>query len=308
MKKILVLVLALGCLTACSKTGQEPAPAPPVQETPSNPDPQKPQKPDPEKPNVPELHYISKIEFLDEQQRVHHMVQYSYDEAMRLSSLEEHYSRGTNVDVYTGGTNVDVYTGKLSYEAASVLMTYDNDKHQKNLVKPTEYRLFLDEASKRATKLEETIFFEGSEPEVRREADNTFDDFGRRTSYISPFMRLVSLTWRENNLEKVLYERDEFSVTEMRAYSQVKNNVYPDLNFLQRRLLFAPEYQYLWTEQLGIRSHHLMSRLERSSKERADLNRQITYKYDLDAKGRPIRITIQNEGDVSVIVLTYVER
>lgn len=301
MKKILVLVLALGCLTACSKTGQEPAPALPVQGTPSNPDPQKPQKPDPEnpKPDVPEIHYVSKIELLDEQQRVHHMVQYSYNEAMGLSSFEEHYSRGANVDVYTG---------KLSYEAASVLMTYDRNKYQKNLVKPTEYRLFLDEASKRATKLEKTIFFEGSEPEVRREADYTFNDFGRRTSYTSPFMRLVSLTWRENNLEKVLYQRDEFSVTEMRAYSQVKNNVYPDINFLQCRLLFAPEYQYLWTEQLGIRSHHLMSRLERSSKERADLNRQITYKYDLDAKGRPVRITIQDEDDVSIIVLTYVER
>ena len=182
-----------------------------------------------------------------------------------------------------------------------VLLRYNKNKYQANLVKPSEYRLKLN-ANGKAKELEEKYFF-NTETDDRDEDDYVYDRDGHVTSYDSPIYNSVALTWLNGNLMKSVFESGS-TVTVNHEYNTYENRTYPDLNLFLYGLSASPVWKYLWSDQLGLRSKNLLS----------DTNRQSTspatesYTYTLDSKGQPTEVEVnRTDGYSTILVIIYAE-
>ena len=275
MKKIAFVILAVGLITSCSKdepnhAGSTTSPT-----------------------EVKQLDYITKIVELDKTSRRPNAEMNSvYDNQKRLVSFTE---------TLPFTRPVQTYEGTLTYTANEVLLRYNKNKYQANLVKPSEYRLKLN-AKGKAKELEEKHFF-NTETDDRDEDDYVYDRDGHVTSYDSPIYNSVALTWLNGNLTKSVFERG-YVITVDQDYNTYVNRTYPDLNLFIYGLSVSPVWKYLWSDQLGLRSKNLLS----------DTNRQSTspatesYTYTLDSKGRPTEVEVnRTDGYSTILVITYAE-
>ncbi len=275
MKKIAFVILAVGLITSCSKdepnhAGSTTSPT-----------------------EVKQLDYITKIVELDKtSRRPNAEMNFVYDNQKRLVSFTE---------TLPFTRPVQTYEGTLTYTANEVLLRYNKNKYQANLVKPSEYRLKLN-AKGKAKELEEKHFF-NTETDDRDEDDYVYDRDGHVTSYDSPIYNSVALTWLNGNLTKSVFERG-YVITVDQDYNTYVNRTYPDLNLFIYGLSVSPVWKYLWSDQLGLRSKNLLS----------DTNRQSTspatesYTYTLDSKGRPTEVEVnRTDGYSTILVITYAE-
>ena len=275
MKKIAFVILAVGLITSCSKdepnhAGSTTSPT-----------------------EVKQLDYITKIVELDKtSRRPNAEMNFVYDNQKRLVSFTE---------TLPFTRPVQTYEGTLTYTANEVLLRYNKNKYQANLVKPSEYRLKLN-AKGKAKELEEKHFF-NTETDDRDEDDYVYDRDGHVTSYDSPIYNSVALTWLNGNLTKSVCERG-YVITVDQDYNTYVNRTYPDLNLFIYGLSVSPVWKYLWSDQLGLRSKNLLS----------DTNRQSTspatesYTYTLDSKGRPTEVEVnRTDGYSTILVITYAE-
>ena len=275
MKKIAFVILAVGLITSCSKdepnhAGSTTSPT-----------------------EVKQLDYITKIVELDKTSRRPNVeMNFVYDNQKRLVSFTE---------TLPFTRPVQTYEGTLTYTANEVLLRYNKNKYQANLVKPSEYRLKLN-ANGKAKELEEKHFF-NTETDDRDEDDYVYDHDGHVTSYDSPIYNSVALTWLNGNLTKSVFERG-YVITVDQDYNTYVNRTYPDLNLFIYGLSASPVWKYLWSDQLGLRSKNLLS----------DTNRQSTspatesYTYTLDSKGRPTEVEVnRTDGYSTILVITYAE-
>lgn len=275
MKKIAFVILAVGLITSCSKdepnhAGSTTSPT-----------------------EVKQLDYITKIVELDKtSRRPNAEMNFVYDSQKRLVSFTE---------TLPFTRPVQTYEGTLTYTANEVLLRYNKNKYQANLVKPSEYRLKLN-AKGKAKELEEKHFF-NTETDDRDEDDYVYDRDGHVTSYDSPIYNSVALTWLNGNLTKSVFERG-YVITVDQDYNTYVNRTYPDLNLFIYGLSVSPVWKYLWSDQLGLRSKNLLS----------DTNRQSTspatesYTYTLDSKGRPTEVEVnRTDGYSTILVITYAE-
>ena len=275
MKKIAFVILAVGLITSCSKdepnhAGSTTSPT-----------------------EVKQLDYITKIVELDKtSRRPNAEMNFVYDNQKRLVSFTE---------TLPFTRPVQTYEGTLTYTANEVLLRYNKNKYQANLVKPSEYRLKL-YANGKAKELEEKYFF-NTETDDRDEDDYVYDRDGHVTSYDSPIYNSVALTWLNGNLTKSVFERG-YVITVDQDYNTYVNRTYPDLNLFIYGLSASPVWKYLWSDQLGLRSKNLLS----------DTNRQSTspatesYTYTLDSKGRPTEVEVNStDGYSTILVITYAE-
>lgn len=275
MKKIAFVILAVGLITSCSKdepnhAGSTTSPT-----------------------EVKQLDYITKIVELDKtSRRPNAEMNFVYDNQKRLVSFTE---------TLPFTRPVQTYEGTLTYTANEVLLRYNKNKYQANLVKPSEYRLKL-YANGKAKELEEKYFF-NTETDDRDEDDYVYDRDGHVTSYDSPIYNSVALTWLNGNLTKSVFERG-YVITVDQDYNTYVNRTYPDLNLFIYGLSASPVWKYLWSDQLGLRSKNLLS----------DTNRQSTspatesYTYTLDSKGRPMEVEVnRTDGYSTILVITYAE-
>ena len=275
MKKIAFVILAVGLITSCSKdepnhAGSTTSPT-----------------------EVKQLDYITKIVELDKtSRRPNAEMNFVYDSQKRLVSFAE---------TLPFTRPVQTYEGTLTYTANEVLLRYNKNKYQANLVKPSEYRLKL-YANGKAKELEEKYFF-NTETDDRDEDDYVYDRDGHVTSYDSPIYNSVALTWLNGNLTKSVFERG-YVITVDQDYNTYVNRTYPDLNLFIYGLSASPVWKYLWSDQLGLRSKNLLS----------DTNRQSTspatesYTYTLDSKGRPTEVEVnRTDGYSTILVITYAE-
>lgn len=275
MKKIAFVILAVGLITSCSKdepnhAGSTTSPT-----------------------EVKQLDYITKIVELDKtSRRPNAEMNFVYDNQKRLVSFTE---------TLPFTRPVQTYEGTLTYTANEVLLRYNKNKYQANLVKPSEYRLKLN-AKGKAKELEEKHFF-NTETDDRDEDDYVYNRDGHVTSYDSPIYNSVALTWLNGNLTKSVFERG-YVITVDQDYNTYVNRTYPDLNLFIYGLSASPVWKYLWSDQLGLRSKNLLS----------DTNRQSTspatesYTYTLDSKGRPTEVEVnRTDGYSTILVITYAE-
>lgn len=294
MKKILTIVLALGALLACNKKEQEPKPVDPKTEQPT------PTPPAPA-PN-PVLHYIASIEEIDEMLQSSERISYEYDDEMRPIGFERTVSYGSK--------NL-VYTGKFDYKPDHISMVYDEHKHQEELNKPTECHLYLDPQTKRVTKFEEKLFFQKDNAvDVREEKDFKYDALGRQIGFTSSFITQFAATWTEGNLSKEVYERDDLTATRLKEYTDIKNNIYPDLNLLLHRMFLSSYHKYLWVDEFGLRTPYLVKKATTSYTQRIPQSDNVlNYTYKLDDLGRPIQIERVDEYERTIsYTITYVTK
>lgn len=275
MKKIAFVILAVGLITSCSKdepnhAGSTTSPT-----------------------EVKQLDYITKIVELDKtSRRPNAEMNFVYDNQKRLVSFTE---------TLPFTRPVQTYEGTLTYTANEVLLRYNKNKYQANLVKPSEYRLKL-YANGKAKELEEKYFF-NTETDDRDEDDYVYDRDGHVTSYDSPIYNSVALTWLNGNLTKSVFERG-YVITVDQDYNTYVNRTYPDLNLFIYGLSASPVWKYLWSDQLGLRSKNLLSGTKRQSTSPAT----ESYTYTLDSKGRPTEVEVnRTDGYSTILVITYAE-
>ncbi len=275
MKKIAFVILAVGLITSCSKdepnhAGSTTSPT-----------------------EVKQLDYITKIVELDKtSRRPNAEMNFVYDSQKRLVSFTE---------TLPFTRPVQTYEGTLTYTANEVLLRYNKNKYQANLVKPSEYRLKL-YANGKAKELEEKHFF-NTETDDRDEDDYVYDRDGHVTSYDSPIYNSVALTWLNGNLTKSVFERG-YVITVDQDYNTYVNRTYPDLNLFIYGLSASPIWKYLWSDQLGLRSKNLLSGTKRQSTSPAT----ESYTYTLDSKGRPTEVEVnRTDGYSTILVITYAE-
>lgn len=275
MKKIAFVILAVGLITSCSKdepnhAGSTTSPT-----------------------EVKQLDYITKIVELDKTSRRPNVeMNFVYDNQKRLVSFTE---------TLPFTRPVQTYEGTLTYTANEVLLRYNKNKYQANLVKPSEYRLKLN-ANGKAIELEEKYFF-NTETDDCDEDDYVYDRDGHVTSYDSPIYNSVALTWLNGNLTKSVFERG-YVITVDQDYNTYVNRTYPDLNLFIYGLSASPVWKYLWSDQLGLRSRNLLSGTNHQSTSPAT----ESYTYTLDSKGRPTEVEInRTDGYSTVLVITYAE-
>lgn len=275
MKKIAFVILAVGLITSCSKdepnhAGSTTSPT-----------------------EVKQLDYITKIVELDKtSRRPNAEMNFVYDSQKRLVSFTE---------TLPFTRPVQTYEGTLTYTANEVLLRYNKNKYQANLVKPSEYRLKL-YANGKAKELEEKHFF-NTETDDRDEDDYVYDRDGHVTSYDSPIYNSVALTWLNGNLTKSVFERG-YVITVDQDYNTYVNRTYPDLNLFIYGLSVSPVWKYLWSDQLGLRSKNLLSGTKRQSTSPAT----ESYTYTLDSKGRPTEVEVnRTDGYSTILVITYAE-
>lgn len=275
MKKLAFVILAVGLITSCSKdepnhAGSTTSPT-----------------------EVKQLDYITKIVELDKtSRRPNAEMNFVYDSQKRLVSFTE---------TLPFTRPVQTYEGTLTYTANEVLLRYNKNKYQANLVKPSEYRLKLN-ANGKAKELEEKHFFNTGTDDID-EDDYVYDRDGHVTSYDSPVYNSVALTWLNGNLMKSVFESGS-TVTVNHEYNTYENRTYPDLNLFLYGLSASPVWKYLWSDQLGLRSKNLLSGTKRESSSPAIEN----YVYTFDSKGRPSEIeVIRTDGYSTIILITYAE-
>lgn len=283
MKKSIALLLACTALVACNKTTPEPSPQPP-------------------KPEASVVHYIAKIEHYDEATKAKvYEVSYNYDSQKRINSFVDKY--------YTAGGKIQEVAGRIRYEANKVHAEYDNHKNQSSLTKPTEYLVELDAATGRAKQFVETTH--SAQPDSWIETDYTFNQSGKQTSYTSnKFVTKTASEWTNNNLTKIHHLRNDIESTEMREYGAYQNNVYPDLNLFLQRIVLSPDKKYLWSDLLGVKSDKLMTSYQLgTTPKNPDVDYNKTFVYELDSKGRPVRISVQKpKGETNdYYLITYVQ-
>ena len=272
MKKIAFVILAVGLITSCSKdepnhAGSTTSPT-----------------------EVKQLDYITKIVELDKtSRRPNAEMNFVYDSQKRLVSFTE---------TLPFTRPVQTYEGTLTYTANEVLLRYNKNKYQANLVKPSEYRLKL-YANGKAKELEEKHFF-NTETDDRDEDDYVYDRDGHVTSYDSPIYNSVALTWLNGNLTKSVFERG-YVITVDQDYNTYVNRTYPDLNLFIYGLSASPIWKYLWSDQLGLRSKNLLSGTKRQSTSPAT----ESYTYTLDSKGRPTEVEVnRTDGYSTILIIT----
>lgn len=274
MKKIVLMFLAAGIITSCSKDNQDiPTPPPAVNQ---------------------KLSHITKIEEYDKaSMKKIYEISFSYDNQMRLVAFEETYPH-TN--------SQQVYNGTLTYADKEIMLTYTNHKYQANMVKPTEFHLSLD-AKGKTQQLKESIYF-NTGTDTRVEKDYVYDREGHQTSYDSPFYHGVTLTWQGGNLIKSVYTKGK-TTTVNRKYTTIVNHTYPDLNLFLQGMAASVTWKYLWVDQLGLRSSHLLSNIDRQS----DTPTTEAYTYKLDTKGRPSEVEVKrSDAYTNKLVITYAEK
>ena len=274
MKKIVLMFLAAGIITSCSKDNQDiPTPPPAVK---------------------PKLCYIAKIEEFDKaSMKKNYEISFSYDNQMRLVAFEETYPH-TN--------SQQVYNGTLTYADKEIMLTYTNHKYQANMIKPTEFHLSLD-AKGKAKQLKESIYF-NTGTDTRVEKDYVYDREGHQTSYDSPFYLGVTLTGHGGNLINFFYTKGK-TTTVNRKYTTIANHTYPDLNLFLQGMTASATWKYLWVDQLGLRSSHLLSNIDRQS----DTPTTEAYTYKLDTKGRPSEVEVKrSDAYTNKLVITYAEK
>ena len=136
-----------------------------------------------------------------------------------------------------------------------VLLTYNNNKYQSDLVKPSEISLFLNEKGK-AKRLEEQIFFT-TETDTRVEDDYDYNSKGYLTEYDSPIFNNVGVTWQNGNMIKSEY-KGGYTIWVDHKYTTAINRTYPDLNLYLYGMAASSEWKYLWADELGVRPYFYM--------------------------------------------------
>lgn len=278
------MLCALVATAACSKSEQEPQPTPP--------------------PTPAETYYIASIEetFVQngtkETSETSHKTLYKYDEQMRLSSIEEFYPMSPYKTAISS---------RLNYTDNTLTMFTDEHKAQDNLSQATEHRLSLSPSSKQALTLEHTPYFKEGGANKRTEDKYSFTADGKQASYSSSFVNKATLTWSLGDMTSVRYER-EYTIVEQRAYTTIKNNIYPDLNHFLVKMYLSPQMKYVWSDNLGLRSAHLMKKVSYSSPQGYQTPSNFEYSYEIDYKGRPTKITEQAQGadHHRIYTITYV--
>lgn len=295
MKKIVTLLLTLIAVVACSKTEPDLKPVTP---TPEKPDRETPTPTPQPLPTPTETHYISSVLKTNEARHSSVRITYQYDSDMRLIGLEHRLNYGA--------TDL-VYTAKLTHTPTLISMEYDEYKHHEELNKPTEYYLNLDEVTKRAARFTRKRYFtRNNATDMHDETDFIFDDKERQTVYASSFMEEGKMTWTEGNLTKLFYKRPSYTATEERTYTEIKNNIYPDLNLFLVKMYLSPDYKYLFATRLGLKSTHILKSSHRVYTDGTP-REELSFTYELDDKGRPIRITENGDTtDKDIYTLTYI--
>ena len=96
----------------------------------------------------------------------------------------------------------------------------------------------------------------------------------------------------------------QHTILEDHKYTTAINRTYPDLNLFLYGMAASSEWKYLWADELGLRSTHLLESIDRQSN--TPLIKNLAYTYD--SKGRPSKIVAtSSDGITSHYVITYVE-
>lgn len=170
-----------------------------------------------------------------------------------------------------------------------------------------EERLYLNEQTGRVSKIE-YINVSGF---VESATDFVFDNEGKLLSFSPGFFyaKQVSLSWSAGNMTQyaVDFRSGDKTLTHKREYTDIKNNIYPNITGLMNEL--GMNAQLLFNKELGLRSTHLPKAITRDPSEPFSRSFSLSYDYELDELGRPIRITENYKDGTKVIrTITYVEQ
>ena len=299
MKKIALLFLVVGMLFACTKENDVPR-VKPAQAAVSNPEPTPTPLPNPAPTRPKAYDRIAQMEEYalseDGEKRKIYEIAFRYDDRGRLMSFVERYSHSAAETVLEGA---------LTYTGTAIAMTHNRNKAQANLVKPSEYRLTLDEQGLVSKFVTTHYFTTGTDERVEEDFVYAYD--GRQIAYRSPFYSSVSVKWNGALPDKIVYKR-EYTRTEIRTYSSTTNRTYPDLNYFLADLSASPKWKFLWSDEFGLRSPRLLSGRVSVTTESAK-REQVRYAYRMDARQRPTEVDIQDsDGAAYRLVITYVEK
>lgn len=283
MKKILTLLLALSGLAACDKVEKGPPPPSPI--TPKT-----------------TTHYIARKDSRTQSKGtmidgtpwpdIHNTVIYEYDSQMRVTHINFTMTREAHQDekqklsiIYTP----DMYTCRET----------DNEGVVRDI------NLHIDEQTKRISKIEHNgtnLFTEDATAFI-------FNGEGLLQSCTPGihYAKQLALSWQEGNITQsvVSWVNMDKKRKDKREYTEIKNNIYPDLNPLFPELTWSA--QPLFTKELGIRSTHLVKRIIYDPTDWLFKDESTSCTYELDKNGRPIRITSESITQKTETIITYIE-
>lgn len=96
----------------------------------------------------------------------------------------------------------------------------------------------------------------------------------------------------------------QHTILEDHKYTTAVNRTYPDLNLYLYGMAASSEWKYLWADELGLRSTHLLEGIDRQSN--TPLVKNFAYTYD--SKGRPSNVVATSyNGKITHYLITYVE-
>lgn len=96
----------------------------------------------------------------------------------------------------------------------------------------------------------------------------------------------------------------QHTILEDHKYTTAINRTYPDLNLYLYGMAASSEWKYLWADELGLRSTHLLESIDRQSNTPLIKN----FAYTCDSKGRPSKIVAtSSDGITSHYLITYIE-
>ena len=96
----------------------------------------------------------------------------------------------------------------------------------------------------------------------------------------------------------------QHTILEYHKYTTAINRTYPDLNLYLYGMAASSEWKYLWADELGLRSTHLLESIDRQSA--TPLVERYDYTYD--SKGRSLKVVATSDnGRITHYLITYVE-
>lgn len=283
MKTVALLVLAAGVLCSCSKKNDIPVtPNPPV---------------------TVKLDRIAKIQTFSREggaEECIYEVKFNYDSQLRLASM---------VDRNPSNPLIAEIDGTFDYSGRMVKFVYNDHKATADLTQATEYNLSLDGGGK-ATKLETKLYYRDPGVVTLTQKDYEYDQEGHLKKYVFENVK-ISFKWQNKNMiewtRTVTTEKDGVINTDITTepwkYDKTpSNHTYPDLN----RFLAGETVESMWVDYLGLRSARLASGYTAGLG--TSYQRNKTFKYTLDAKGRPSEVKEWENGKLRQRhVITYLQ-
>lgn len=212
---------------------------------------------------------------------------FQYDDQLRVSKEIE-------TVVYSGS---DIVADITYPDKATISVVHHENTPASNLSKPTLHTIKLD-VNSRISSMEQKRFFQSGISDTLKEFAFVYNNAAQQLNSQTSFFANVATTWQADNVKKIAYYREATdavpTITQEFEHGDVKNTVYPDLNFYLTGFALHAGTKYLFTEKLGLKSATYVT-VARFFLENEEDNISH-FAYQFDDKKRPVVITATFKG------------